>query len=85
MNIIPLSNVTSSKKFFLRGFILIYRGGIQMGRMDRQKLILEIEEIRGSKVITYIISTKQGIRTKIDDVIDLREIYDHLITMVEVQ
>ena len=52
-----------------------------MGREERQTLISEIESIHGSKVITYFISTKQGIRTKIDDVIDLRELYDHLIAI----
>lgn len=48
-----------------------------MGRAERQQLIAEIEEMRGSKVITYVISTKPKIQTQIDP-FDPRAIYDHL-------
>ena len=49
-----------------------------MGRDERQTLISEIEKIRGSKVITYITSTRPPLRIAID-VPDIREIYDHLL------
>lgn len=48
-----------------------------MGREERQKLIAEIEKLRDSKVITYVISTKPKIQTQIDPS-DPRAIYDHL-------
>ncbi|HOI69959.1 MAG TPA: hypothetical protein PLN41_09455 [Methanothrix sp.] len=49
-----------------------------MGREERQKLISEIETLRCSKVITYMITTKPGVPSQIDTV-DLREMYDHLL------
>jgi len=49
-----------------------------VGRDERQTLISEIEKIRGSKVITYITSTRPPLRIAID-VPDIREIYDHLL------
>lgn len=49
-----------------------------MGRLERQKLIAEIEEIRHSKVITYIISTKPPLQIQIEP-LDRRIIYDHLL------
>ena len=51
---------------------------IPMGREERQKLISEIETLRCSKVITYMITTKPGVPSQIDTV-DLREMYDHLL------
>lgn len=44
-----------------------------MGFNERQKIISQIEKLRGSKVITYIISTKPNIKTQIESR-DLREI-----------
>lgn len=44
---------------------------------NRQKIIKEIEKIRGSKVITYITSDRPGIISMIDPA-DIREIFDHL-------
>jgi hypothetical protein len=49
-----------------------------MGRKERQNLIEEIETLRGSRVITYITSTRPPLRIGID-VPDLRELYDHLL------
>lgn len=43
----------------------------------RQKIIKSIEEIRNSRVITYITSDRPGITSMIDPG-DLREIFDHL-------
>ena len=51
-----------------------------MGREERQAIIKKIEEIHGSKVLTYIISTRPSVQTQID-VVDLREMYDHLLRM----
>lgn len=44
---------------------------------DRQQIIKEIEDLRGSHVITYITSDRPGITSMIDPT-DLREIFDHL-------
>lgn len=44
---------------------------------DRQELIGEIEEIRGSKVLTYIVSTREGITTQME-LQDLRYIREVL-------
>lgn len=44
---------------------------------DRQQIIKEIENLRESRVITYITSGRPGITSMIDPT-DLREIFDHL-------
>jgi len=44
---------------------------------DRQQIIQEIENLRGSRVITYITSDRPGIVSMIDPT-DLREIFDHI-------
>jgi len=44
---------------------------------DRQQIIKEIEDLRGSRVITYITSDRPGIISMIDPT-DLREIFDHV-------
>ena len=44
---------------------------------DRQQIIKEIEDLRGSRVITYVTSDRPGIISMIDPT-DLREIFDHL-------
>ena len=44
---------------------------------ERQQIIKEIEDLRGSRVITYITSDRPGITSMIDPK-DLREIFDHL-------
>lgn len=53
-----------------------------MGRDARQSLIAEIEKMRGSRVITYILSTKPPFQTQIDP-LDRRIIYDHLLKIGE--
>jgi len=55
-----------------------------MGIENRRRLISEIEDLRGSRLITYIVTTKPGISTQIDT-IDLREIYDHLLKIGNVE
>jgi hypothetical protein len=44
---------------------------------NRQQIIKEIEELRASKVVTYITSDRPGITSMIDPT-DLREIFDHI-------
>ena len=66
------------QKGFSSGFIIIRSEGFEMGREERQNLISEIEEIRGSKVITYFTSSRPPLRIGIE-VPDIREIYDHLL------
>jgi hypothetical protein len=48
-----------------------------MSYKERRKIIEKIEEIRKTKVITYIVSTRSNIDTDIDAE-DLRFFYDHL-------
>ncbi len=48
-----------------------------MSYQERMEIIKKIEEIRGSKVLTYIISTRPKINTMIEPT-DLRYFYDHL-------
>jgi hypothetical protein len=48
-----------------------------MAYKERKEIIEKIEKIRGTKVITYVISTRQNIRTMIE-VPDLRQFFDHL-------
>ncbi len=44
---------------------------------DRKKIIEKIEKIRGTKVITYVVSTRPKINTMIEPS-DLRVFFDHL-------
>ncbi len=48
-----------------------------MAEAERNKLIKKIEDIRGSKVITYITSDRPNILTQIDEG-DLREFFNHI-------
>ena len=48
-----------------------------MGYPERKKIIEEIEKIRKTKVITYIVSTRPRINTMIEPT-DLRILYNHL-------
>jgi len=48
-----------------------------MTYQDRKKIIKEIEDIRKTKVITYVISTRPNITTMIEPD-DLRFFYEHL-------
>jgi hypothetical protein len=54
----------------------------KMGREERQQFIADIEKMRGSKVITYITSTKPPLQIQID-LMDRRIIYDHLLKIGE--
>lgn len=48
-----------------------------MGYIQRKEIIEKIERIRGSKVVTYVISTRPSIRTMIEHQ-DVRIIFNHL-------
>lgn len=48
-----------------------------MSYQNRKEIIEKIEKIRGTKVITYVLSTRQNIRTMIEAP-DLRQFFDHL-------
>jgi hypothetical protein len=48
-----------------------------MGYAERKAIIEKIEAIRGTKVVTYITSTRPNIRSAIDGA-DLRYFFDHL-------
>lgn len=53
-----------------------------MGKTKRQKLIREIEEIRGSRVITYVTSSRDNVSSEIEeqDIIKFREHLDDVCT-----
>ena len=48
-----------------------------MSYINRKKIIDKIEKIRGTKVLTYVISTRPQINTMVEPA-DLRVIFDHL-------
>ena len=48
-----------------------------MSYSERKKIIEKIEKIRGTKVFTYVISTRPKINTMIEP-LDLRVVFDHL-------
>ncbi|EQD61432.1 hypothetical protein B1B_07644, partial [mine drainage metagenome] len=51
-----------------------------MGRNERANLFRKIEALRGSRVLTYVTSDRQGATSQIgDDAI--RPLYDHLRAM----
>lgn len=48
-----------------------------MSKATRLELIKKIEEIRDSKVITYVVSDRPGVNASIEEG-DLRELYEHI-------
>ncbi len=48
-----------------------------MSYQERKTIIEKMEKIRGTKVLTYVLSTRQNIRTMIEAP-DLRQFFDHL-------
>ncbi len=52
--------------------------GIDLAKPDRVKLINSLQKIRGTNVITYITSTRQGLETAMA-MDSIRKIYDHLL------
>ena len=49
-----------------------------MNRSQRKSIIEKIEKARGSKLLTYICSTRSGLSYEMDQIVDIRYLYDHL-------